>query len=147
MVMKSWKVHYSWFWSRIQSWDLVKRGGFLLTKWISNNPQVIASVPVDERAKEIKGLDLHHDPMPVYLLKKWLWQSLTLVQEHLWTDTAARWVRWAILWKMMSSRRTPQGTASTSSSKASSRARLKAMVRRLHLRLRQQPYKSNINWS
>ena len=58
----------------LQSWDLVKRGGFLLTKWISNNPQVIASVPVEERAKEIKGLDLNHDPMPVYLLKKWLWQ-------------------------------------------------------------------------
>ena len=36
--------------------NLVKRGGFLLTKWISNNARVIKSVPDDERAKEVKGL-------------------------------------------------------------------------------------------
>ena len=45
--------------------DLVKRGGFNLTKWISNNPRVIESVPVEDRAKEVKGLDLNHDAMPV----------------------------------------------------------------------------------
>nr|XP_046229927.1 uncharacterized protein LOC124050970 [Scatophagus argus] len=33
-------------------------GGFKLTKWISNSRAVLASVPAEERAKEVKDLDL-----------------------------------------------------------------------------------------
>ena len=41
--------------------SLLKRGGFRLTKWVSNNKQVIKSIPEDERAKDVKDLNL---PLP-----------------------------------------------------------------------------------
>lgn len=44
---------------------LVRRGGFQLMKCISNNPRVVESVPEEERAKEMKGLDLNQEAMPV----------------------------------------------------------------------------------
>ena len=34
--------------------------GFRLTKWISNDRKVLKAVPVEERAKGVKNLDLHH---------------------------------------------------------------------------------------
>ena len=40
-------------------------GGFKLTKWTSNSRAVLASVPVDERAKEVKDLDLDKDKLPL----------------------------------------------------------------------------------
>ena len=36
--------------------SLCKLGGFNLTKWISNSRQVLLSVPVKERAKDIKNV-------------------------------------------------------------------------------------------
>ncbi|XP_011669772.2 uncharacterized protein LOC100889397 [Strongylocentrotus purpuratus] len=43
---------------------LLKRGGFEVTKWISNSPAVIKSVPLEDRAKNIVGLDLNRDALP-----------------------------------------------------------------------------------
>lgn len=41
------------------------KGGFLLTKWISNSRNVLAAIPEDQRAKEMKDLDLDHDQLPM----------------------------------------------------------------------------------
>ncbi|KAI2646060.1 Transposon Tf2-9 polyprotein [Labeo rohita] len=40
-------------------------GGFRLTKWTSNNRSVLASIPNEEKAKEVKELDLDKDKLPV----------------------------------------------------------------------------------
>lgn len=44
--------------------SLCNKGGFELTKWISNSRTVIASIPEDQRAKEIRTLDLDEDHLP-----------------------------------------------------------------------------------
>lgn len=41
------------------------KGSFHLTKWISNSCCVLAVIPEEERAKEVKDLDLDHDMLPV----------------------------------------------------------------------------------
>ncbi|XP_048011443.1 uncharacterized protein LOC125244827 [Megalobrama amblycephala] len=43
---------------------LCNKGGFELTKWISNSRTVIASIPENQRAKEIRTLDLDKDHLP-----------------------------------------------------------------------------------
>jgi hypothetical protein len=44
---------------------LLQKGGFKLTKWLSNRPSVLKSFPIEERAKQLKDLDLNHDALPV----------------------------------------------------------------------------------
>ncbi|KAK7877121.1 hypothetical protein WMY93_032173 [Mugilogobius chulae] len=44
---------------------LCARGGFKLTKWVSNHRSVLAAIPHEERAKEVKDLDLDNDALPV----------------------------------------------------------------------------------
>lgn len=44
--------------------ELCQKGGFRLTKWISNSREVLASVPEDDRAKEVKDMDLTGDNLP-----------------------------------------------------------------------------------
>ena len=44
---------------------LCQRGGFILSKWISNSRAVLTSIPHEHRAKEIKELDLDKDNLPV----------------------------------------------------------------------------------
>lgn len=44
---------------------ICSKGGFVLTKWISNSRHVLAAIPEPERAKEMKDLDLDHDKLPV----------------------------------------------------------------------------------
>ncbi|XP_071133077.1 uncharacterized protein [Mytilus edulis] len=44
--------------------SLCEKGGFHMTKWISNSPLVIKSIPEDERAKEVKQWSLEDD-LPV----------------------------------------------------------------------------------
>ena len=41
-----------------QLMELLKLGGFRLTKWVSNSRKVIASIPENERASAVKNLDL-----------------------------------------------------------------------------------------
>ena len=43
---------------------LMLKGGFNLTKWISNNREVLESIPVEARAKDVKELDLDNDTLP-----------------------------------------------------------------------------------
>ena len=43
---------------------LMLKGGFNLTKWISNNREVLESIPVEARAKDVKELDLTNDTLP-----------------------------------------------------------------------------------
>ena len=62
--------------------DLVKlcaKGGFHLTMWLSNSRRVMAAIPEEERAKDVKDLDLDHDILPVEraLGVRWCVQSDT----------------------------------------------------------------------
>ena len=41
------------------------KGGFNLTKFVSNSREVMMSAPPEDRAKEIKGLDLSIDKLPI----------------------------------------------------------------------------------
>ena len=43
--------------------ELLARGGFKLTKWLSNSKRVLESLPESERAAKVKGLDF--DKLPV----------------------------------------------------------------------------------
>ena len=45
-------------------WSLLSKGGFRLTKWISNSRKVLETIPEEERAK-VKTLDLSKDDLPV----------------------------------------------------------------------------------
>ena len=45
--------------------DLLMKGGFHLTKWTSNSRELLTSIPKDERAKEVKDLDLDQDKLPI----------------------------------------------------------------------------------
>ena len=56
--------------------EMCKRGGFDLHKFTSNKKEVIRGVPVEDRAEEIKLLDLnHHKPMEHGLGVQWCVES------------------------------------------------------------------------
>ena len=40
--------------------ELLKKGGFRLTKWVSNSREVVESIPDKERATSAKNLDFEH---------------------------------------------------------------------------------------
>lgn len=44
---------------------LCSKGGFQLSQWVSNSRAVLASIPQEQRAKEIRTLDLGKDSLPV----------------------------------------------------------------------------------
>ncbi|KAL2083621.1 hypothetical protein ACEWY4_021394 [Coilia grayii] len=44
---------------------LCHQGGFHLSKWICNSRAVLAAVPPEDRAKEVKALDLDKDQLPM----------------------------------------------------------------------------------
>ena len=44
--------------------ECLAEGGFRLHKWISNSKKVIESIPIEERSKEVKTLDLRSDSLP-----------------------------------------------------------------------------------
>lgn len=45
--------------------EMCTKGGFHLTKWMSNNRKVLSTIPEEERAKDVKDLDLNHDMLPM----------------------------------------------------------------------------------
>ena len=51
--------------------ELLARGGFRLTKWVSNDRNVIATVPVTERAPSVVNLDLEDLPVERTLGVQW----------------------------------------------------------------------------
>lgn len=57
--------------------DICARGGFHLTKWITNSCSILAVIPEEERANEVKDLDLDCDLLPVEqaLVVRWCLQS------------------------------------------------------------------------
>ena len=44
---------------------LLRRGGFRLTKWLSNHREVLASVPESDRAPSVKSLNLDLEKLPI----------------------------------------------------------------------------------
>jgi len=46
-------------------YNMLRQGGFRLTKWVSSSREVMESVPVEERAKDVKDLDLDQDRLPI----------------------------------------------------------------------------------
>ena len=56
---------------------LLSTGGFKLTKWTSNSRKVIKSVPLQERSKELKDLNLSRDPLPKEQSLRLRWNSET----------------------------------------------------------------------
>ncbi|KAK7882611.1 hypothetical protein WMY93_028785 [Mugilogobius chulae] len=44
---------------------ICQTGGFKLTKWISNNRMVLPAIPEEERAAEVKDIDLDRDSLPM----------------------------------------------------------------------------------
>ncbi|XP_062567165.1 uncharacterized protein LOC134229426 [Saccostrea cucullata] len=45
--------------------NLLMKGGFHISKWISNRREVMNCIPFSERAKEVKDLDLDNDTLPI----------------------------------------------------------------------------------
>lgn len=45
--------------------SICAKGGFQLTKWISNRRTVLALMSEEQKAKDVKDLDLHQDLLPV----------------------------------------------------------------------------------
>ena len=44
---------------------LLSRGGFKLARWVSNSRDVLKTIPGQERAKEIKDVDIRKDALPI----------------------------------------------------------------------------------
>ena len=58
-----------------QLWELLSRGGFCFTKWISNDRNVIATVPVTERVAPVVNLDLEDLPVERTLRVQWAMET------------------------------------------------------------------------
>ena len=57
--------------------DLLSKGGFRLTKWVSNSRNVVQSIPEEERSKAVKGLDLSRSTLPLERALGTLWCTET----------------------------------------------------------------------
>ena len=55
--------------------SLCAKGGFNLTKWLSNSKQVLSSISVDQQAKEVKDLDLENSGLPVSHTLGLIWSA------------------------------------------------------------------------
>ena len=49
----------------VQLSNLLAKGGFRLTKWLCNRPEVLESIPKDKRAPSVLDLDLDKDKLPL----------------------------------------------------------------------------------
>ena len=63
--------------------ELLARGGFHLTKWYSNEREVLATIPESERAKSVVNLELEKLPTETALGLKWNTEEDKLVWELL----------------------------------------------------------------
>ena len=45
--------------------ECLAEGGFNLCKWMSNSRSVLESIPIEDRGKGLKNLDIHHEDLPV----------------------------------------------------------------------------------
>ena len=54
-----------------QLYEMLAKGGFRLTKWLSSDREVMASIPEKERAGSVKDLDLDHLPIERTLGIQW----------------------------------------------------------------------------
>ena len=54
-------------------------GGFRLTKFVSNNEQVICSIPISDRAKDFVDLDLAEMPIERALGVHWCIQNDSII--------------------------------------------------------------------
>lgn len=52
---------------------LCKHGGFHLTKWVSNSRTVLAHIPMEDRAQNVKKLDLDNERLPTEKALGLLW--------------------------------------------------------------------------
>ena len=57
--------------------ELLKKGGFRLTKWLSNSRTVVESLPESDRATSVKDLDFDHTPIERALGVHWCVSSDT----------------------------------------------------------------------
>ena len=53
--------------------ELLAKGGFRLTKWVSTSREVLKSIPESERAKDVKCLDLDRENLPIERALGVLW--------------------------------------------------------------------------
>ncbi len=51
--------------------ELLRRGGFRLTKWLSNDQKVLAAIPESERVKSVANLEIDNLPTECALGIKW----------------------------------------------------------------------------
>ena len=67
---------------------LLSKGGFKLTKWISNSRKVLETIPEEEHAKEVKTLDLGKDDLPLRELSvlNGVWKQTPLASK--WTSSS-----------------------------------------------------------
>ncbi|XP_011672748.2 uncharacterized protein LOC100889831 [Strongylocentrotus purpuratus] len=52
---------------------LLQKGGFRLAKWMSSNTRVLQTIPVQDRAKQVVGLDLNFDALPIERALGMIW--------------------------------------------------------------------------
>ena len=51
--------------------ELLKKGGFRLTKWLSNDREVLAEIPDNDRASSVVSLEIDDLPTECALAVKW----------------------------------------------------------------------------
>ena len=51
--------------------ELLQKGGFKLTKWLSDNREVLSTIPESERARSVVTLDIDYLPTESALGLKW----------------------------------------------------------------------------
>ena len=55
--------------------ELLARGGFRLTKWLSNNRDVLEAIPEEERGKSLASVNISEDPLPQELTLGLQWNA------------------------------------------------------------------------
>ena len=59
--------------------QLLRKGGFHLTKWVTNSEVILSTIPEKERSKSLKCLDIHQSPSQRVLGVRWLVQENSFI--------------------------------------------------------------------